>query len=294
MKIQGLFTAIITPFSKDGSKIDYDTYQKLIEMQIEAGVAGIVPCGTTGESPTLTHQEHIELIKKTVEFVRGRTLVIAGTGSNSTQEAIEMTKAACDAGVNAVMLVNPYYNKPTQEGLYRHFKTIAQNSSVPVVLYNIKGRTAVNIEPETFVRFAEVPNIVAVKEASGDLNQMAKILKYTNFKLTILSGDDNITPAVMGIGGQGVVSVASNIYPKRMVKMMDYYLSGDFEKANQIFYSLFDFMNAMFWETNPIPVKTAAGILGLCEPTLRLPLCEMSAEKVERLKKVIEKTGVDE
>ncbi|GIX42714.1 MAG: 4-hydroxy-tetrahydrodipicolinate synthase [Leptospiraceae bacterium] len=294
MKIQGLFTAIITPFTKDGSKIDYDAYQRLIEKQIEAGVSGLVPCGTTGESPTLTHKEHIELIKKTVEFVKGRALVIAGTGSNSTQEAIEMTKEACDAGVNAVMLVNPYYNKPTQEGLYRHFKKVAENSTVPVVLYNIKGRTAVNIEPETFVRLAEIPNIVAVKEASGDLNQMAKIIKYTNHKLTLLSGDDNITPAVIAIGGMGVISVASNIYPKRMVKMLDYYLSGQFEKGNQIFYELFDFMNAMFWETNPIPVKTAAGLLGLCEPILRLPLCEMSPEKVQRLKQVIEKTGEDQ
>jgi 4-hydroxy-tetrahydrodipicolinate synthase len=294
MKIQGLFTAIITPFTDDGSKIDYDAYQKLIEKQIEAGVSGIVPCGTTGESPTLTHKEHLELIKKTVEFVQGRAMVIAGTGSNSTQEALEMTKQACDYGVNAVMLVNPYYNKPTQEGLYRHFKTIAENSSVPVILYNIKGRTAVNIEPETFVRLAEIPNIVAVKEASGDLNQMAKIIKYTNNKLTILSGDDNITPAVMAIGGMGVVSVASNIYPKRMVKMIDYYLAGQFEKGNQIFYELFDFMNAMFWETNPIPVKTAAGLLGMCKPTLRLPLCEMNPEKVQRLKKVLELTGEDQ
>lgn len=293
MKIQGLFTAIITPFTKDGSKIDFDAYQRLIERQIEAGVSGIVPCGTTGESPTLSHKEHIELIKRTVQFVKGRALVIAGTGSNSTQEAIEMTKEACDAGVNAVMLVNPYYNKPTQEGLYRHFKTIAEISSVPVVLYNIKGRTAVNVEPETFLRLAEIPNIVAVKEASGDLNQMAKIIKLTNYKLTILSGDDNITPAVMAIGGQGVISVASNIYPKRMVRMIDYYLSGQFEHGNKIFYELFDFMNAMFWETNPIPVKTAAGILGLCEPTLRLPLCEMNPEKVQRLKNVMEKTGED-
>lgn len=294
MKIQGLFTAIITPFTKDGQKIDYDSYQKLIEMQLEAGVSGIVPCGTTGESPTLSHKEHIELIKKTVEYVRGRALVIAGTGSNSTQEAIELTKQACDCGVNAVMLVNPYYNKPTQEGLYRHFKTVAMESSVPVILYNIKGRTAVNIEPETFTRLAEIPNIVAVKEASGDLNQMAKIIKYTNNKLALLSGDDNITPAVIAIGGVGVISVASNIYPRRMVRMVDYYLSAQFEKGNEIFYELFDFMNAMFWETNPIPVKTAAGILGLCEPTLRLPLCEMSPEKIEKLKLVLKKTGADQ
>ncbi|MCS7205099.1 MAG: 4-hydroxy-tetrahydrodipicolinate synthase [Leptospiraceae bacterium] len=294
MKFQGVFTAIITPFTKDGSQVDYDAYARLLEKQMEAGVAGVVPCGTTGESPTLSHKEHIEVIKKTVEIVKNRALVIAGTGSNSTREAIELTEEACKYGVNAVMLVSPYYNKPTQDGLYRHFKAIAEVSSVPVILYNIKGRTAVNIEPETFVRLSEIPNIVAVKEASGDLNQMAKILHYTKGKIALLSGDDNLIPAVMGIGGVGVISVTSNIYPKRMVRMMDYYLSGQFDKANQMFYELFDFMNAMFWETNPIPVKTAAGILGLCEPTLRLPLSEMSPDKVEKLKEVIKKTGEDQ
>lgn len=293
MKLQGVFTAIITPFTKSGEKVDYDSYFKLLQRQIDAGVSGIVPCGTTGESPTLSHQEHIELIKKTVEFVNGRILVIAGTGSNSTEEAIHLTKEACNSGVNAVMLVSPYYNKPTQEGLYRHFKKVAENSSVPVILYNIKGRTAVNVEPETFLRLLDTPNIVAVKEASGDLNQMAKIIKITNRKLTLLSGDDNLIPAVMGIGGSGVISVASNIYPKKLVKMVDYYLLGDFENGNKIFYELFDFMNAMFWETNPIPVKAAANLLNLCEATLRLPLCEMNSEKVKKLQILMEKIGED-
>lgn len=293
MIFRGVYTAIITPFTKDGSAVDYDAYFRLVERQIQAGVAGIVPCGTTGESPTLSYEEHLEVIKKTVEIAKGKIQIIAGTGSNSTREAMELTEKACEYGVDAVMLVSPYYNKPTQEGLYRHFKEIAGISSVPVVLYNIKGRTGVNIEPETFARLVEIPNIVAVKEASGDLHQMAKILQTTGFRITLLSGDDNLIPAVMGIGGSGVISVVSNIYPKRMVKMMDHYLAGRFQEGNAIFYELFDFMNAMFWETNPIPVKTAAGILNLCHPVLRLPLCEMSPEKVEKLKLLIKKTGED-
>ncbi|MFN3603480.1 MAG: 4-hydroxy-tetrahydrodipicolinate synthase [Leptonema sp. (in: bacteria)] len=294
MKLQGVFTAIITPFTKEGDKIDYDSYFRLLQRQMDAGVSGVVPCGTTGESPTLSYEEHKELIKKTVEYVNGKILVVAGTGSNSTEEAIHLTKEACRVGVDAVMLVSPYYNKPTQEGLYRHFKKIAENSSVPVILYNIKGRTGVNIEPETFLRLQDTKNIVAVKEASGDLNQMIKILKITNHKLTLLSGDDNLIPPVMGIGGSGVISVASNIYPKKLVKMVDYYLLGDFEKGNQIFYHLFDFMNALFWETNPIPVKAAAKILNFCESTLRLPLCEMDPEKVKKLQILMEQIGADE
>ncbi len=293
MILKGLFTAIITPFTRDGKYIDYEAYHKLIEKQLDAEVSGIVPCGTTGESPTLSHKEHLELIQKTVEFVKGRTLVIAGTGSNSTEEAIELTKEACDYGVNAVMLVSPYYNKPTQEGLYRHFKKIAEISTVPMILYNIKGRTGVNIEPETFQRLANIENIVAVKEASGDLNQMARILRLTDFKLSLLSGDDNLIPAVIGIGGKGVISVVSNLYPKKMNRMMNFFLTGQFEKGNHIFYELFELMNAMFWETNPIPVKTAAGILGLCEPTLRLPLCEIDAGKYDKLKKLLERLGED-
>ncbi len=294
MKLQGVFTAIITPFTKDGTKIDYDSYYQLLQRQIDAGVSGVVPCGTTGESPTLTYDEHKELIKKTVEFINGRILVIAGTGSNSTEEAIHLTKEACHSGVNAVMLVSPYYNKPTQEGLYKHFKKVAEVSTVPVVLYNIKGRTGVNIEPETFLKLLDTPNIIAVKEASGDLNQMAKIIRITNRKLVLLSGDDNLIPPVMSIGGSGVISVASNIYPKKLVKMVDYYLLGDFEKGNQIFYELFDFMNALFWETNPIPVKTAAEFIKLCNATLRLPLCEMNPEKAKKLKILMESIGDDE
>lgn len=293
MKLEGLYTALITPFSEDGSKIDYQAYQKLIERQIEAGVSGVVPCGTTGESPTLSHAEHAELIEKTVEMVKGRVQVVAGTGSNATAEAIELTSHACKAGVDAVMLVNPYYNKPSQEGLYQHFKLVAEQSSKPVILYNIRGRTAVNVEPETFVRLAEIPNIVCVKEASGDLNQMARIIGLTKGKLSLLSGDDNLTPAVMGIGGQGVISVAGNLYPKKLSRMVKLYLNQNFIEANQIFYSLIEFMNALFWETNPVPVKTCAALLGYCNYSLRLPLTEMPAEKKSKLKLLLEQVGAD-
>lgn len=293
MKMEGLYTALITPFTADGSKIDYEAFGKLIERQIAAGVTGVVPCGTTGESPTLSHEEHAELIEQTVKLVKGRVQVIAGTGSNSTGEAIELTEQACKAGVDAVMLVNPYYNKPSQEGLYRHFKTIAEHSAKPVVLYNIRGRTAVNVEPETFVRLAEVPNIVSVKEASGDLNQMARIIGLTGGRLALLSGDDNLTPAVMGIGGKGVISVASNLYPKKLSRMVQKYLAGDFAGGNTIYYEMLELMNAMFWETNPVPVKTAASMLGYCSPAMRLPLVEMPADKAARLKSLLEQTGED-
>lgn len=293
MKFEGVYTAIITPFTKGGHEIDYDAYKKLIETQVNAGISGIVPCGTTGESPTLSHEEHRELIRKTVEIVNGRTRVIAGTGSNSTMEAVKLTRDACDDGVDAVMLVNPYYNKPNQEGLYRHFRETANASSKPVIVYNIKGRTGVNIEVETMCRLAGIENIQAVKEASGDPGQMIRLKKSCGDKLAILSGDDNITPAVMGLGGSGVISVASNIYPARMVRMMKEYLAGNFAEGNRLFYEIVDVMNAMFWDTNPIPVKAAAHILGICEGDLRLPLVELDSAKTGELKKLLEKTGDD-
>ncbi|MDH5654785.1 MAG: 4-hydroxy-tetrahydrodipicolinate synthase [Spirochaetia bacterium] len=294
MEFKGVYTAILTPFSKDGKNIDYGAYKEIVERQIQSGVSGIVPCGTTGESPTLSHKEHGELIENTVKFVNGRIQIIAGTGSNSTREAIDLTVEACKAGVDAVMLVNPYYNKPSQEGLYMHFKTVAEASTKPVMLYNIKGRTSVNLEVPTLVRLSEVENIQAVKEASGDPGQMAKVQKSCGDKIVMLSGDDNIIPAVMGLGGKGVVSVASNLFPGKIVSMMNEYLKGDFHKGNEIFYSLLDFMNALFWETNPIPVKAGAEIMGLCSGSIRLPLVELDSDKKEKLKVIIQNVGADQ
>ena len=294
MEFKGVYTAIITPFKDNSAQIDYDAYKKLIERQISAGVSGVVPCGTTGESPTLSHKEHGELIKKTVEYAAGKIHVIAGTGSNSTAEAIQLTKDACEYGVDAVMLVNPYYNKPSQEGLYQHFKTVAEASSKPVVLYNIKGRTAVNIEVETFIRLMSVKNIAAVKEASGDPGQMIRIYKECSGSLDLLSGDDNIIPAVMGLGGKGVISVASNLYPVRMVRMMNHYLKGDFTSGNEIFYGMLDLMNALFWETNPVPVKSAVSLLNLCEDTLRLPLVPLGSVQKEKIHMILRNLGEDQ
>lgn len=293
MKFEGVYTALITPFQNNGKEIDYGAFKEIIERQIHSGVAGIVPCGTTGESPTLLHNEHRDLIRKSVKFVNGRISIIAGTGSNSTAEAIELTISACKDGVDAVMLVNPYYNKPSQLGLYEHFKSIAASSSVPVVIYNIKGRTAVNVEVETFKKLANIENIKAVKEASGDMGQMISIYKSCGESLCILSGDDNIIPAVMGIGGRGVISVMSNLYPAKMVKIMGHYLAGNFPAGNRLFYDIHDLITALFWETNPVGVKAAAEIMGLCSGTLRLPMLELDKEKKGLLSDLISAMGAD-
>jgi 4-hydroxy-tetrahydrodipicolinate synthase len=293
MKFEGVYTAIITPFTSDAKSIDYKAYKELIERQVAAGISGVVPCGTTGESPTLSHDEHRELIRKTTEYVKGRIAVIAGTGSNSTSEAIRLTKDACDDGADAVMLVNPYYNKPNQEGLYQHFMSIAEVSDKPVILYNIKGRTAVNLETETIERLMSNEKIAAVKEASGDPLQMARLYKKCGHKLSMLSGDDNITPAVMALGGRGVISVASNLYPVRMKRMVDYFLKGNYTEGQVEFYELFDMMNSMFWDTNPIPVKAGAEHMGLCLGSLRLPLVSLDDSKKKKLGELLDALGAD-
>lgn len=294
MEFSGVYTALLTPFQNHGRTVDFGALRELVERQAAAGVAGLVPCGTTGESPTLSHSEHSEVIRKVVEFVRGRLPVIAGAGSNSTAEAIHLTQEACAAGVDAVMLVSPYYNKPSQEGLRQHFEAVASASSVPVVLYNIKGRTGVNIEVETLRRLGEHQQIVAVKEASGDVAQMARIMRVCGDRLTMLSGDDNLAPAAIALGGRGVISVASNIFPRRLVRMTAHYLSGDFVSGNLIFYKLFDFLNALFCDTNPIPVKAAAHHRGLCHAELRLPLTPLAPAHSKELIRLLDELGEDE
>lgn len=291
LNLRGVFTALITPFQNEGRDIDYGAYRELIERQISAGITGIVPCGTTGESPTLDHKEHTELISKSVAYANGKIQVIAGTGSNSTKEAIALTKAANDLGVDGVMLVNPYYNKPSQEGLYQHFTAISNVSNCPVVLYNIKGRTAVNLEVETLKRLSSHDSIVAVKEASGDPGQMARIILECNDDIEMLCGDDNITPVVMALGGSGVISVAANIYPQTLVKMVEFYLTGDFDSGNKIFYNLLPFMNSMFWETNPVPVKAAHSIKHHGNSFVRLPLVSLNEEKTGKIRDIMTKLG---
>ncbi|HMV44189.1 MAG TPA: 4-hydroxy-tetrahydrodipicolinate synthase [Leptospiraceae bacterium] len=283
---EGVFTAVITPF-KDG-KIDYTAYFKILDSQIGSGVAGIVPCGTTGESPTLDYEEHLELIQKTVSYVNHKIQVIAGTGSNSTKEAIYLTEEACKAGVDGVLSVNPYYNKPTQEGLFQHFNLIANASEKPVMLYNIPGRTSVNLSVDTIKRLSENPKITSIKEATGDLGQMAKTIQAVGSKMTVLSGDDGLTLPLLSIGGKGVVSVISNLFPKTMARMVKLFTGGEIEASRKIYYDFLSLFGLAFCETNPIPVKAGMHLLGYCENTLRLPLTPLSnSSQADEFKKQI-------
>jgi len=287
---KGSIVAIVTPF-KDG-KVDEDAYRELIEFQIENGTSAIVPCGTTGESATLNMEEHARVIEIAVEAVNKRVPVIAGTGGNSTHEAIELTAHAKKVGADATLQVTPYYNKPTQEGLYQHFKAIAEAVSLPQVLYNVPGRTSVNMLPETVARLAELPEIVAIKEASGNLGQMAEIVRLAGDKITLLSGDDNLTLPVLAVGGTGVVSVVANIVPRDTADMVNAWQDGDIKKAKELYYKLLPLCQAMFYETNPIPVKTSLALMGKIQEEMRLPLCPMAPANLEKLKKALSQYGL--
>jgi len=286
----GAFTAIVTPF-KDG-RVDEGKLKSLIRFGIDGGISGFIPCGTTGESPTLSHEEHHRVVELTVSEVAGQVKVIAGTGSNSTSEAISLTKHAKEVGADAALLVSPYYNKPTQEGLYQHFKSVAEAVDIPVVLYNIAGRTAVNVENPTMERLSRVPNIVGVKEASGNILQMSEVIRRCGPDFDVLSGDDQMTFPLMALGGRGVISVVSNLVPDRMSAMVKSMLDGDIERARTLHFDLFELCQAMFLETNPIPVKAALGLMGKIEPEYRLPLCPPSAANLDKLKAVLERCGV--
>ena len=287
---RGSIVAIVTPF-KDG-KVDEDVFRELIEFQIENGTSAIVPCGTTGESATLGMREHTRVIDITVAAVNKRVPVIAGTGGNSTSEAIELTAHAKKAGADATLQVTPYYNKPTQEGLYQHFKTIANEVPLPQVLYNVPGRTSVNMLPETVARLAELPEIVAIKEASGNLEQMAEIINLAGDSLSLLSGDDNLTLPVLSIGGRGVVSVVANIIPKDTSEMVSAWEGGDLNKARGLFYKMLPLCRAMFYETNPVPVKTSLALMGKIRDEILLPLVSMNISNLDRLKKVLKAYGL--
>jgi 4-hydroxy-tetrahydrodipicolinate synthase len=286
----GVYTALITPLKNN--KVDFDCLGKLIDMQCESGVSGIVPCGTTGESPTLSHQEHEEILEFCVKYVKGRLKVLAGTGSNFTEEALHFTKFAKKVGCDGVLVVSPYYNRPTQKGLYLHFKTIANNVDISIVLYNIAARTSVNIEPETIAKLCnECKNIVGIKEASGSLLQMSTIKSLiTNIEL--ISGDDSLTLPVLSIGGIGVISVLSNIIPREVNALIKSYEVGNIKEAQNIHYKLFPLIKAMFIETNPIPIKSAANILGMCEQDLRLPMCPMQDENKLKLIDALKSFGL--
>jgi 4-hydroxy-tetrahydrodipicolinate synthase len=282
---KGSIVALVTPF-RDG-KVDEDAFRGLIEFQIDGGTSAIAPCGTTGESATLSMEEHNMVIDITVDAVNKRVPIIAGTGGNSTSEAILLTEHAKKAGVDATLQVTPYYNRPSQEGLFRHFKTIADTVPLPQVLYNVPGRTGINMLPETVARLAELPDVVAIKEASGNLAQMAEIISLAGDKITLLSGDDNLTLPVLAIGGRGVISVVANVAPRDTSDMVRAWEEGNLDRSRELFYKLFPLCQAMFYETNPVPVKTSLALMGRIEEELRLPLAPMAKANRDRLEKAL-------
>ena len=288
---QDSIVALVTPFRS--GKVDEAKLRELVEMHVAQGTDGIVPCGTTGESPTLSHDEHKRVVEIVIEAARGRLHVIAGTGSNATSEAIELTGHAKKAGATAALVVNPYYNRPTQEGLYRHFRAVAEAVDIPILLYNIAGRTAVNVETDTLARLVkDCPNIVGVKEASGSLDQMTQVILACGPEFTVLSGDDNLTLPLMSVGGRGVISVIANIVPRETAEMTHAALAGDWKLARELHLKLFPLSRAAFIETNPIPVKEAMGMMGLLEPEFRLPMCPMGAANRERLRAILVQYGL--
>jgi 4-hydroxy-tetrahydrodipicolinate synthase len=277
----GSLVAIVTPFRK--GKIDERALAELIEWQIASGTNGIVPCGTTGESATLSHDEHNRVIELTVEVVRRRVPVIAGTGSNSTDEAIALTKHAKQAGADAALLITPYYNKPTQEGLYRHYRAVAEAVDLPLVLYNIPGRTGVNMLPATIARLTVLPTVVGVKEGSGSVQQASDLVQMCGDRLSVLAGDDALTLPMMAVGGKGVITVTANIMPAEMAALVKAFDEGKIAEARRIHFKLSPLFAALFFETNPIPVKEALSLMGKIDPELRLPLCPMAQDTREKL-----------
>jgi 4-hydroxy-tetrahydrodipicolinate synthase len=282
---KGSIVAIVTPFRK--GKVDEKALGDLINWHIKQGTNAIVPCGTTGESATLDYKEHYRVVRFTVEAVNKRVPVIAGTGANSTDETIMITKEAKKAKADAALVVTPYYNKPTQEGLYRHYKMLAGAVNIPIILYNVPGRTAVNMLPPTVARLAEIKNIVGIKEATGDMKQVSEVIRLCGNRLTVLSGDDFTTLPLMALGGKGVISVTANVAPKMVSDMCAMWEKGKFDEARALHYKLEPLNSSMFIETNPIPVKTALVLMGKIKEEFRMPLCEMAAANREKLAKVL-------
>jgi 4-hydroxy-tetrahydrodipicolinate synthase len=287
---QGSLVALVTPFRE--GKVDEATLKQLVEFQIRGGTDAIVPCGTTGESPTLDHAEHNHVVDVVVEAVNKRIPVVAGTGSNSTDEAISMTRHAKEAGADAALIVLPYYNKPTQKGLIEHCRKIADTVDLPLILYNIPGRTGVNMTPETLAQLAEHPNIVGMKEATGNLEQMTQDIVLCGEKLSFLSGDDTLTLPLMSVGGKGVISVVANIVPKDVAELTHAFLNGDWKRAREVHLKLFPLCQAMFYETNPIPVKTALAMMGKIREEFRLPLCPMTDATRKKLEAALRNYGL--
>lgn len=287
---EGVYTALITPFKND--KVDEAALRALVEHQIEAGIAGLVPCGSTGESATLSADEHNEVIDIVISAAAGRVPVIAGTGSNNTREAIGFTQHAKDAGAAGALLLSPYYNKPTQAGLVEHFEAIADATQLPLVLYNIPGRTASNVAPETIARLAEHEFIVGIKEACGDLDQIAHLISLCPSDFTVVSGDDTLLLPILAVGGKGGIAVTSNIAPKKMLELYSTFQAGDVTRAREIHYELWPVFNALFCETNPIPVKAALALMGLVQDEIRLPLTQITQPNRDRLQAVLKEAGI--
>lgn len=286
----GSLVAIVTPFRQ--GNFDEQSYGELLEFHIANGTHGIVPCGTTGESATLSHAEHERVVALTVEIVNQRVPVIAGTGSNATDEAIAFTRHAKRVGADGALLITPYYNKPTQEGLYQHYAAVAQTVDLPLILYNIQGRTGVNMTPETIARTAQLPNVVGIKEGSGSLGQVSEIIHQCGEAFTILSGDDPLTVPMMALGAKGVITVTANVAPKEMANMVNAALAGNFAEARTWHFKLAPLFNALFYETNPIPVKEALSIMNKIDPDIRLPLTRLSSDNRDRLGRVMQEVGV--
>jgi 4-hydroxy-tetrahydrodipicolinate synthase len=287
---RGAITALVTPF-KNG-QVDERALRNLIEFQIVNGVDGLVPCGTTGESPTLSHDEHDRVIEMTIDAAKKRVPVIAGTGSNSTAEALRLTKHAYEAGADGALIACPYYNKPTQEGLYQHFELIAKNVPIPIIPYNIPGRTGINMSPELIAKLAKIRNIVGIKEASGSIKQMSDVIALCRKDFAVLSGDDIFTLPLMAIGGAGVISVISNVAPADMAGLIDAFEAGDMDKAKALHYKMSGLIDMLFVEVNPIPVKAALALMGKIEYEYRLPLCKMAEANFEKLKKTMVDYGL--
>lgn len=288
---KGSMVALVTPFK--GDRVDEAAYKKLVDWQIKEGTNGIVPCGTTGESPTLSQREHEQVIELCVQAVSKRIPVIAGTGSNSTAEAVHMTRHAAKVGADAVLVVTPYYNKPTNKGIYLHYKAVSESVDIPIILYNIAGRTGKNIEPDLMAKLAsDFKNIVGVKEASGSLEQMLRIKEFCPKNFLLISGDDALTLPILAVGGVGVISVAANIVPRDIVAVINAFNQGDLKKAQEINFKLMPLVRALFIETNPIPVKKACELMGLCNGSLRLPMCDMEEANLAKLKQALSNYGL--
>lgn len=288
---RGSIVALVTPF-RDDESLDLTKLRELVDLHVESGTHGLVPCGTTGESPTLTHEEHHTVVDEVIRASDGRIPVIAGTGSNSTREALELTRHAKASGADAALVITPYYNRPTQEGLIRHFLVVAEAVDIPIIIYNVPGRTGTDILPETLAKLSEHPNIVGVKEATGSLKRTSEVVAACGTDFTVLSGDDIVTLPMMSVGARGTITVVGNIAPREVAEMCDAFDAGNLKRAQELHYATMPLSIDLFLETNPIPVKTAMRMMGLLNGVMRLPLCPMGASNAEKLRRSLKACGL--